>query len=288
MKWLRSPRGLFVLGVIVLVATNIAVLGGVAYNRSGTPTTLITLSERELPLPYYRNEEDSSLALHLDWRVLGAAEDDAPYRTWGYPAWLTADKLAALGFQIDEDPGADSDGRRSQAPLPKEVFLVLENNGAAYQEALLRAEKALAQAEDRLRADRSDKQRQEAVKNATQRLERERITASRLFAVDAGLDPARLRETYADRARFIIAKGLVKPTYDYGKHRRRVQGYIQRLSVEDIHVPLEHRKLLDALIAKDHSRREADAPPRYDIALAYGRRFEPWIVTVTPGASPSS
>ena len=288
MKWLWSPRGLFALGFTVLVATNIAVLAGVAYNRSGMPETLITLSERELPLPYYRNEEDSGLALHMDWRVLGAEEDDTPYRSWGYPAWLTADKLAALGFQIDADQVLESDGRRTKAPLPKEVFIVLENNGPAYREALRRAEQALAQAEDRLSADSTDQQRQETVDNAAKRLERERITASRLFAVDAGLDPARLQETYADRARFIIAKGLVKPTYDYGKHRRRVQGYIQRLCVEDIHVPLEHRKLLDALIAKDRSQREAAAPPRYDITIAYGRRFEPWIVAVTPPASPSS
>ena len=280
MKWLWSPRGLFALGFTVLVATNIAVLAGVAYNRSGTPETLITLSERELPLPYYRNEEDSGLALHVDWRVLGAEEDDAPYRSWGYPAWLTADKLAALGFQINADPGLETDGNRTRTPLPKAVFIVLENNGPAYREALRRAEQALARAKDRLRADRTDQQRQETVDKAAKRLERERISASRLFAVDAGLDPARLRETYADRARFIIARGLVKLTYDYGKHRRRVQGYIQRLSVEDIHVPLAQRKLLDALIAKDHSRREADAPPRYDIALAYGRRFEPWIVSV--------
>ena len=247
MKWLWSPRGLFALGFAVLAATNIAVLAGVAYNRSGTPETLITLSERELPLPYYRNEENSGLALHLDWRVLGAEENDASYRRWGYPAWLTADKLAALGFAIDAAPEADPHGSRPRAPLPKEVFIVLEKDGPAYREAIRRAEQTLAREEKRLDADRADKQRQEAVDNAAKSLEKERIAASRLFAVDAGLDPGRLRETYADRTRFIIARGLVKPVYDYEKKRRRVRGSIQRLSVETIHVPLKHREILDAL-----------------------------------------
>ena len=116
--------------------------------------------------------------------------------------------------------------------------------------------------------------------NAAKRLEKERIAASRLFAVDAGLDPARLRETYADRARFIVTRGLVKPVYEYEKKRRRVRGYIQRLSVETIHVPLKHREILDALRAKRRSRSSTVEPPRYEIELAYGRRFEPWIVSV--------
>jgi len=280
MKRLWSPHGLFLLGFVVLAATNIAVLAGVAYNRSGTPEAVITLSERELPLPYYVNEENSGLTLHVEWRVMGAEEDDEPYRRWGYPAWLTADKLAALGFEIDDDPDADTDGSRTKTPLPKKVFIVLEKDGPSYREAVRRAEQSLAHEEDRLRANSADKQLQEAVENAAKRLERERTAASRLFAVDAGIDPTRLRERYSDRGRFVIAQGLVKPAYIYSKHRKRVRGYIQRLSVADIHVPLAHRELLDAVMAKNRIRESDSEPPRYEIELAYGRRFEPWIVSV--------
>ena len=282
MKRLLSPRGLFVLAFVVLAASNIAVLCGVAYNRSGSPDTLIALSERELPLPYRVYEDDSGLALRVVWRVLGPADEDRLYRSWGYPTWFTEEKLTALGFRLGDKGEAESNQTLRKEPLSKEVFIVLEKGGAAYREAVARAERARAYQENLARQNHEDKRLQTAFEEADQRLARERLAESRLFAVDAGLDPAALRGTYADRARFIITKGLVKPAYDYDKHRRRVRGYIVRLSVETIHVPLAHRHLLDALIAQDGSRTSNPAPPRYAVDLAYGRRFEPWIVAVRP------
>ena len=286
MKWRYSSRALFVLAFAVLAATNIAVLSGVAYNRSGDPETRITLTERELPLLYDVFEENSGLALHLAWRALPTEEDERPYRGWGGPAWPTADKLRTLGFSLDDDPGNDDDGALTKAPIPREVFIVLELEGAAYREAVARAERALVREEGLYRANSGDKQLRENFEAAEKRLQRERIAESRLFAVDAGRDPAGLRRTYSDRGRFIIAKGLVKPAYHFENKVKRVRGTILRLSVEGIHVPLAQRGVFDGVLAEEKSRGASLAPPRYRVELAYGRRFEPWIVSATATPPP--
>ena len=286
MKWRYSSRGLFILGFAVLAVSNIAVLSGVAYNRSGDPKTRITLTERELPLRYDVFEENSGMALRLAWRVLPAEEDERPYPGWGFPAWLTAEKLRALGFALDKDPGSDENRNRTQEPIPKEVFIVLEQEGAPYRETVARAERALAREEGPYRANGGDKRLRENFEAAQKRLQRECTTESRLFAVDAGRDPAGLRRTYADRERFIIAKGLVKPAYHYEDKVKRVRGTILRLSVEGIHVPLAHRGVFDAVLAEEKPRDASFIPPRYRVELAFGRRFEPWIVSAAVSPPP--
>ena len=286
MKWRYSSRALFVLGFAVLAATNIAVLSGVAYNRSGDPETRITLTERELPLLYDVFEENSGLALRLAWRALPTEEDERQYRGWGFPAWLTADKLRALGFSLDDDPGNDDDRAHTKAPIPKEVFVVLEQEGVAYRGAVARAERALAREEGLYRANSGDKQLRGNFEAAEKRLQRERITESRLFAVDAGLDPAGLRSSYADRGRFIITRGLVKPAYYYNNKKKHVRGTILRLSVEGIHVPLAQRDVFEAVLVEEKSKNTSLIPPRYRVELAYGRRFEPWILSATATPPP--
>jgi hypothetical protein len=41
-----------IIGLVILLGTNLVVLGGVAYNRMGEATAHLTLTERELTLPY--------------------------------------------------------------------------------------------------------------------------------------------------------------------------------------------------------------------------------------------
>lgn len=280
MKILLSSRGLFVIGFLILVATNIVVLSGVASNRSGNPEAQITLSERELQLPYRVYEENSGLTLRLAWRTLGKNEEDNNYSDWRSPAWFSPEKLKELGFIIDNYLSLKENVNFYKQPIPKEVFIVLENNGEPYREALRRAEAAFEKEEGLFKLNSGDKKLRDNFKNAEKRLERERITESRLFAVDAGLDPKKLREKYNDRTRFIITKGLVKPRYDYGNKKKDVIGYITKLSIESIHVPLKHRQMFDAILVKDKSKQNEIRRPRYKVDLAYGSRLEPWFVSV--------
>ena len=115
---------------------------------------------------------------------------------------------------------------------------------------------------------------------AEKRLNRERQTESRLFVIDAGLDPRKLREKYDDRTRFFITKGLVKPTYTYENKIKTVTGIVTKLSVESVHVPLKYRQLFDAILVEDNSIHNEFRQPRYSVTLANGSRFEPWIVSV--------
>ncbi|MBL8375262.1 DUF4824 family protein, partial [Accumulibacter sp.] len=90
-------------GAALIVLTNAVALAGAFLNRNTEAESRVTLSERELALPYggYRQAENSGLALQLKWRVLDADPDswDHGYaRHGGLPAWLDAAHLATLGF----------------------------------------------------------------------------------------------------------------------------------------------------------------------------------------------
>lgn len=281
MKILLSSRGLFAIGFLILVATNIVVLSGVASNRSGNPEAQITLTERELQLPCRVHEENSGLNLRLAWRAL-AKNDDNKYPDWRSPAWFSAEKLEELGFNIDNYLKSKDIATFYKRPIPKEVFIVLEINGEPYRKAVKRAEMAFEKEESLSKLNSTDKSLRDNFERAEKRFKRERITESHLFAIDAGLDPKKLREVYNDQTRFIITKGLVKPRYNYNKNIKEVLGRITKLSVGSIHVPLKHRKVLDNILAQDKQKKNDFQSPRYEVKLAYGSRLESWIVSVNP------
>ena len=279
MKIPVSSRGLFALGFLLFAATNIAVLFGVASNRSGDPEALISLTERELPLPYRLHEENSGLALRLAWRTLGREEDDN-YLNQRSPSWLNAEKLAELGVRTNDEHSSNSDAAYYKLPISKEVFIVLEINGEPYRADVKRAEDVFEKERVLFKSNPEEKRLRENFERAENRLKQMRLTESRLFAIDAGLDPQKLRKTYGDRARYIITKALIEPTYRGDDKGKEVVGYITRLSVEKIHVPLEHRKVFDAILVQGKSIHNEFGPPRYKVELAYGSRLEPWIKSV--------
>lgn len=270
MKITVSSRWLFSIGLVLIVVTNIVALSGVAANRAGAPEALITLTERELPIKW-RHEENSALALQLDWRALSKNYDDLGYYDWRSPGWFTAEKLQELEFKIDNDPTRD---------ITKEVFIVLEFNGEPYREAVKRAEMTLEKEKGLFELNSDDQRLRDNFEYAEKRLQRERLAESRLFAIDAGLDPVQLRGEYADRKRFIITKGLVTPRHYYREDKEEIGGFIRKLSVENIHVPRKVGQDLDAiLLGKKWTGKVR--PPRYQVQLAYGNRLEPWIVSIT-------
>lgn len=279
MKLHLSPGRLFALGFVLVAAVNIVVLSGVAANRSGEPECKISLSERELQLPYTIDKENSGLALRLTWRILDKDDQYRSTTSWNSPAWFNTDKLEELGFKIQDRINSSGDSAFDRKILPKEVFVVLENDGEPYREAVKRAESALAREEGLLKTHPDDKELRANHERAEQRLQRERTAESRLFAIDVGLDPEELRKKYSDRTRFILASGKVQPRYDWDK-KKEVSGYISELSIASIHVPRKHRRILDSIVAQGRSRGMTFEPPRYQVELAYGSRLEPWVVSV--------
>jgi len=267
MKIALFSRRVFWLAFIVILVSNLFVLIGVAFNRSGDSNTQISLSERELKKPYRSHKENSGLSLRLEWRALDTNENNLYASFSKRPAWLDAEKLKSLGFTIMEHALSKQD-ETYKMPLSKERFIVLEYNGEAYKEALRRAHLHLDKAKELFKLNSDNKRLREAFEAAEKRLNREQTTASRLFAIDAGTDPETLREKYSDQTRFMILKGIIVPDYAYKKDG--LGGYIKRLSIEQIHITLEDRYIFKR------------SEPRYKVTLAYGRRYEPWIVSIQP------
>lgn len=233
-------NGLLFAAAIILV-TNAFVLFGVARNRSGQPQQLIQLTERELPMNY-RGNEDTGVSLRLQWEqpYLGIA---SPY------PWLDRVKLESLGFDCE---GALRDPKRR--PLDRPAFLVLEYNGAAWEEW-----------------QKSIDERKVAPGFL-------KAAQSRLFVIDAAKTPEPLLAKYTDRKKYLIARGVVRlfvNTWDQKTQNPRLQASISELLPGTIHAPLPLSNML--------ANRSASTPAadfHYAVTLAYGRRFEPWVVKI--------
>jgi hypothetical protein len=286
-------RGGLLYALALVLVVNGIVLAGVAYNRSGEPDTVVQLTERELPLETH-NQENSAVSLRL---TLQRQHDDLS----GPFPWLDRGKLEELGFDCRTPPNAPDAGARYSRALPRRTWLVLEYEGAAWQAWLLQARQRLAEL---ARRDGKPEKESRSRDFEAKRLWQAITTGSRLFAIDAGNDPALLRKRYPDRQRCIITPALVRiqllHTPDQEPRRPvRLTGYVQQLLGDSIQVPRELRDALASLGAprQEHyfnGQAEKLFAPRYRVTLSYGKRYEPWVTalhrlnTAQPAAESSS
>jgi hypothetical protein len=265
-------------GIALILLTNIVVIGGAMFNRSGAPEAVLSLTERELTLTTrnWRMEENSGLSLQLNW-------NDHLYYGAGARRLLDADKLKELGFALIDADDPYKIRQYISKQLPRATWIVLEFDGAAYQEALQDAEKEYRE-ELRLLPKGEDSATQKSrLEQAEGKLEWMKNSASRLYAVDAGRDPAQLRQKYPDTSHYVVASGVVTISYD-DRDRGKITGYISDINVTSIHVPLEQRAVFDSLPEVRFTGKGTYYPrsfhSRYRVNLAYGRRYEPWIINV--------
>lgn len=273
------------LGTGLIILTNAIVLAGVAYNRSGEPDSTITLTERELSLPYYYrgNAENSGIQLQLMHRYDNSGHFRSDYESPEILDWFNKEKLAELGFDVSQAISADQHNRHYQRLREKEVILALEYNGKAYQSVL----EAAQQHYDKVLAEQSAEQNNNKnnnnnykLKQAEENLAREKASASRLFVIDAGLDHDTLRARYADRTKYLFMKGIVMARIaSDNSSEPRLVGYIKSLSNPYIHVPLQHHAVIEAAAAEG-IHRQPDKPPRFEATINVGQRLEPWLVGV--------
>lgn len=254
-------RGLLA-GLVLVLLANAAILAGVAWNRRGEPDAVVTLTERELQLPWNAgDEDDTGLVLTLDWNPRGMTGP-------ALPEALPAATLRELGFRRSSLPG--------RTRSPRSAWVVLEMEGEAWRRWLAKrwrlAEEQKRKAEESDCPSRSD-------------LERMEVSESRLVLVDAGRDREALRRRHPDRRRFVIVPGVVE-----------ADGLVSELGLESVHVPLRLRPVLDEIVKAELMRRERIAgaeegpprAPRYRMAVAFGRRGEPWLVRVERLPAPVS
>ena len=281
-----SRRRTLAIGLGLIALTNAVALGGAWWNRSAPPDSTLTLSERELGLPWraLRNRENSGLALNLNWRIADreAGEFISGYTVnGGSPEWLDAARMQALGFTVG-DTASDADRRRYTRQLPRAAIFVLELNGQAAQRALERARENVARHAAAAAANAGNKEFAGRAKHAQDLLTQEENTSSRLFVIDAGLDAHALRQQYPDRTRFMLLRGTVRPGIrDRGPSQPQATGYVARVGSGPIHVPHALRAPLESLRA----RGEPGGGDRFSATLFVGQRLEPWITEVNPPAS---
>ena len=124
-----KSQHLFILGFTIIILANIILLSEVAYNRSGEPVSLITLTERELSIPSFKTsfqKENSGIALSLSWRSLTEEGGSNNYYAKRTPIWLDSKKLEELGFDLENLPRYNTKKKNKSILDSKEVFIVLE------------------------------------------------------------------------------------------------------------------------------------------------------------------
>lgn len=281
MRW--KPWHTLLAGVGIILAANAVALLGVAYNRGGEPESRVSFSERELSLPYLwgMQRESSGIALSLRWRAVREKVEPYDYPHRPLP-WLNKAKLRELGFAMrpsDDTPNDFSYYGRLQS---RDILLVMELDGPAYQAALAQMREWAGQQQALAARNRGHADVQARAKRAGEQLRDEERTASRLFVVDAGLDAGALRARYPDRRRYVIMRGRVKPRLMSEGDHVRVEGVVEAVSNTEVHLPQPHSELFAPLTQQ--ARRNADQGPRYTVTVAFGRRLEPWVVDVhVPG-----
>lgn len=262
-------------GCALIVIVNAAILGAAASNRRRDRLAELTLTERELAVPAYREAESSGLRLTLKFvseppprvqRIEWRKRVDLP--VVDYP-WLDRGKLVDLGFHL----GPES------KPIGRTAFIALELDGDSWA-------RWLAAREDRLR-------KQLPTVEAEAVLAIDRTMRSRLVPIDAGRDAEALRRRFPDRSRYLIVEGLVR-TVQGSPGDASWRGEIATLVVSDVCVPRELAPAMKKFLPREtqaeafaSERREgeaswpAPAPPRYRAVIAFGRRNEPWLVSVS-------
>ncbi len=268
------------LAMTLVLLTNLLVLMGAAWNRSGEPEAVIRLTERELPIAH-QPDEDTGLSLTMSY---GEAWD---------LAWLDRSKLETLGFDGNVEPPAKEPGARQREQLPRRGFLVLEHGGEAWRSWLAGKQQEL---EETRRKAESGQISQPMLQDREELFRKEPLARSRLLPVDAGPDPEELRGRYPQRDRFLILPAVFSIRFDW-RWNLEIEGYdppvlrgaVSHLLVRRVHVPRGPAERLRSWLrdqepwpASVYSVKSSSPEPRYTVTLRVGRRYEPWIEDVAP------
>ncbi len=203
----------------VVMGANIIALVHVWRNRSGSPESDVTLTQRELPEFYNPNDEDSGIALSLRWTD----------QRWPMPspgsqlAWLDQKILQELGFDTSMAPTDKEAFEFYQRQRARRAFIALEYDGTSWRKWLDDVEHQ-AQAQPSLRL-------YSPALNLPE-------TSSRLMAIDASSDAGRLRARHSDRGLVVIVPAVIRIEVEpqSANNQGRLYGLIQEIP-SSIHVP---------------------------------------------------
>ena len=217
-------------------------------NRNEPRRGMLELTERELHLEPIGVDSTATM-LRINWSVLRSGNEE-----YGAAAWIDAAKLQELGFDCAL-PLSSPSARSHYSSLPsRPVFLALEYEGDAWQNASTKAKEK-----------------------------------TRLFVVDAALDAPRLHERYQDPQRFIICRGLVRLGFrdrdmqdGAALSTPRLEGWIEGLRPDSVFVPLPQNRVLRGLSSEGSEGPGNSVPrePRFAARVCWGANYEPWVEAV--------
>ena len=280
--------------IVLIVLTNVVVLAGVAYNRSGEPDATVQLTERELHFQKswdITDKEDTGVYLTLKWNMPGYYKYNWTHRE---DAWLNQQKLAELGFDTYLPLEDKKASRYYSRQLPRQAYVVLEFNGDAYQNWLKEASKRIEEIKQEVIEEKKEKKKKN-LENDIRNIEKEMVNQSHLFAIGAGRDPQLLRKQYPDKSKYIITPAVFDISMNYIPRKKTppkspkkpyLSGWVRAISIPQIHVTSDYRSFFISDI-KTHTKTYlprdkplSDLEPRYQVTLNYGQRYEPWIADV--------
>jgi len=258
-------RSVLVAGAVLLLA-NGAILVNVARNRAGNPDAVVRLSEREARafMPPEK-ETEMMLLLRLEWQTALGPD--------GADTWFDRARLEALGFKDLPAEGDTASGPRWLAG-ERVGYAVLELAGPAWERwvAVEQARRDSLKGGPSLEPTPHHGGPPPRVPPGTR--------ASRLMAVDLGLDPAALRGQYPDRSRYLILPANFRA--DFAPPQRdsagvvtapaRITGRISLILPGTLLVP---EPLRDSLLALGAGA--PDSTTRYEFTVKVGKRWEAWV-----------
>ena len=202
---------LVITAVSLLLLTNVVVLAGVAYNRTGEPLITIELTERELPVQnsFRTIDENSGTALTLKWHVFDQSENlNYMYTAYRTPVWLDETKLTGLGFDMENIMSNIDWYQYRTSHLAIDVILVLEYNGETYRQALALQENKLDRLRTEAESNDDDENLADRYTKAKEQLAQMKESQSRLYVIDAGLDKQALIQEYKDD-KYLLVPGKI-------------------------------------------------------------------------------
>jgi hypothetical protein len=235
---------------LLVVLTVVGLIAAWGWNRSGPPLLTITLTERELQMPYSSAPapgDDAGLQLRAAYAL---RVDPLDARNW-----LPESRLREIGFVFDVLEGSPEAARAYGRMPPRLAWVALEYDGPAWRE--IERRRLLVEPEG---------------------VRQVRGLRSRLVPVDAAREFEALSVRYPSG--HLIARAIVGVAYlppDRGGPL--VYGTLRRLVPDAVAVPAAMRGVFDALQPLPAG---PDPRPRYDVEVAIGRLGLPYLRSVRP------
>lgn len=257
-----------IIGLTILLATNAIVISGVVYNRVDV-TSQSTLTERELPLPYNSSSdgENSGVALRIDWRIpsqIKSSDNNYGYRSIS----LDESEVEALGFNA-------ALARNKKRDHTKALYWALEFDGELYKKEVAKLNDHYEEALDEFQILQK-KEAENKKEAAYRRLQKEKLSNSRLFFLEASPNLSALQARHSDNNKVIFVKGLANIRY-------REKGDVYTLHLKELLVQevLLSAELANQLSNIDKLPWDAIEPPRYRVEISWGNRLEPWVESLS-------